>query len=62
MTGAELKCIRQRLGISVRHMCDRLGISMASERKLRRWESGREAVPAWIAAKAEKLETIGETP
>ena len=49
MTGERIKEIRKALGLSVPQACAGLGLSKASARKWRRWESGAETMPSGIA-------------
>jgi transcriptional regulator with XRE-family HTH domain len=49
MTGQQMKSIREDLDLTVRQACEAMGLSPASERKWRRWESDREIIPSGIA-------------
>lgn len=52
MTGAELRIVRTKLGLSISEMLDELELMPGSKRKYRRWENGQESIPREIADRA----------
>lgn len=46
MSGAEFRCLRERLGLTTRWVADRLDVA---ERSVHRWESDDYPVPAGVA-------------
>lgn len=46
MSGAELRCLREWLGLTTRWLADRLGVA---ERSVHRWESGDSPIPRGVA-------------
>ena len=55
MSGAELRCLREWLGLTTRWLADHLGVA---ERSVHRWESGIREVPEGVAAEALRLSEI----
>ncbi|QAY63864.1 transcriptional regulator [Xylanimonas allomyrinae] len=54
MTGAALRCTRERLGLTTRWLADHLDVN---ERSLHRWEAGVRRVPRGVCAEIERLQT-----
>ncbi|WP_165608865.1 DUF1870 family protein [Mycolicibacterium fortuitum] len=52
MTPAELRCLREFLGLTTAWLADRLGIR---ERRLQRMEAGAEPIPDGVAAEIDDL-------
>ena len=55
MSGAELRCLREWLGLTTRWLADHLGVA---ERSVHRWESGIREVPEGVAAEVLRLSEI----
>ena len=55
MSGAELRCVREWLGLTTRWLADHLGVA---ERSVHRWESGIREVPEGVAAEVLRLSEI----
>lgn len=53
MTGAALRCIRERLGLTTRWLADHLDVA---ERSVHRWESGAWPVPDGVRRELEVLQ------
>lgn len=57
MSAAELRCTRERLGLTVPWLVDRLGVS---ERSAARWEAGVQRVPDGVADAVMSLAAIAD--
>lgn len=55
MSGAELRCLREWLGLTTRWVADHLHVA---ERSVHRWESDAQRVPAGVAAQLLRLSEI----
>ena len=55
MSGAELRCLREWLGLTTRWLADHLDVA---ERSVHRWESGAYPVPAGVASEVLRLSEI----
>ena len=55
MSGAELRCLREWLGLTTRWLADHLGVA---ERSVHRWESGIREVPEGVASEVLRLSEI----
>ena len=55
MSGAELRCLREWLGLTTRWLADHLGVA---ERSIHRWEGGVREVPEGVAAEVLRLSEI----
>lgn len=55
MSGAELRCLREWLGLTTRWLADHLGVA---ERSVHRWESGVRDVPQGVADEVLRLSEI----
>lgn len=55
MSGAELRCLREWLGLTTRWLADRLDVA---ERSVHRWESEAQSVPPGVAAEVLRLSEI----
>lgn len=53
MTGAELKVVREWLGLTTRWLADHLDVA---ERTVHRWEMGVSPIPEGVRVEVEKLE------
>lgn len=53
MTAAELRVVREYLGLTTRWLADHLGVA---ERSVHRWESGEWPVPGGVSVEVERLE------
>lgn len=58
MTDAELKVIREYLGLTTRWLADHLGVA---ERTVHRWESGASPIPDGVRLEVERLEVATAT-
>ncbi|MFI6496930.1 helix-turn-helix domain-containing protein [Nonomuraea typhae] len=54
MTDAELKVVREWLGLSLQWLADHLGVSL---RTVQHWEQGKYAIPDGVRLTVEQLET-----
>lgn len=55
MSGAELRCLREWLGLTTRWLADHLDVA---ERSVHRWESDVQPVPAGVASEALRLSEV----
>ena len=55
MSGAELRCLREWLGLTTRWLADHLDVA---ERSVHRWESGAYPVPAGVASDVLRLSEV----
>ena len=55
MSAAELRCLREWLGLTTRWLADHLGVA---ERSIHRWEGGVREVPEGVAAEVLRLSEI----
>ena len=55
MSGAELRCLREWLGLTTRWLADHLDVA---ERSVHRWESGAYPVPAGVASEVLRLSEV----
>ena len=55
MSPAELRMVREYLGVSAEWLADRLGVAL---RTVRRWEHGKSAVPDGVREQVEGLEEV----
>ncbi len=55
MSPAELRMVREYLGVSAEWLADRLGVAL---RTVRRWEHGQSAVPDGVREQVEELEVV----
>lgn len=53
MTGAELRVVREWLGLTTRWLADHLDVA---ERSIHRWESGERPIPDGVRLAVERLE------
>lgn len=57
MNNAELRVVREGLGLSVTDMAEHFGVN---PRTVRSWESGRDSVPPWVAEGMGLLEAVAK--
>ena len=55
MSGAELRCLRERLGLTTRWLAEHLDVA---ERSVHRWEAGVQRVPDGVAAEVWRMDRV----
>lgn len=55
MSGAELRCLREYLGLTTRWLAQHLGVA---ERSVHRWEAGMQCVPEGVADEVQRLSAL----
>lgn len=55
MSGAELRCLRECLGLTTRWLAEHLDVA---ERSVHRWESDAQRVPEGVAAEVRRMDRV----